>query len=289
MDGRLKFDPIVSYDGKGTFTLTGDAKDPSGISKIEISADINGVQRDLGTATLNPNGNFSFVDKVGAAAQSNIIATETKSNGDTIRQTADFALTADVTGQPYVAAEDVYNKKGELTNETFFKKNGEVLYKDTVHEHGNGTTAYTYSEGTYFDNKRYSSFTDVYSSDGQLLRTTYDNKGGAKFTDLDTPGQTVGSGHDETFNATGEGDTRFVFTPGYGQDTILGFKAAGSQHDKLDLPSSDFASIADVLRQTHNAGDGVVIHDATSGDTIRLAGVDKAELKAHKSDFSFHG
>ena len=79
-----------------------------------------------------------------------------------------------------------------------------------------------------------------------------------------------------------------MFTPGYAQDTVNGFVAGGSGHGVLSLSSADFASIAQVLHDTQNTAGGAVIHDTTSGDTVTLAGITKAQLKANKQDFSFH-
>ena len=83
-------------------------------------------------------------------------------------------------------------------------------------------------------------------------------------------------------------DTTFVFTPGYVHDTIEGLRLVGADHDTVALPSADFASFAQVLRDTQSTPNGALIHDNTSGDTLLLAGVSKTELAQHKADFSFH-
>ena len=111
---------------------------------------------------------------------------------------------------------------------------------------------------------------------------------------VNAPGQTVTSDFFDTFEVHDQGATRFVFEPGFGLDTIKGFAVGGGGHDTLDLLASDFSGdtdalrLADVLRHTHNVGGNAVITDPTSGDTVRLAGITKAELKAHPSDFAFH-
>ena len=63
-------------------------------------------------------------------------------------------------------------------------------------------------------------------------------------------GQTLDSQFEDTFANHGRGDTTFVFTPGYGQDSITEFRLAGPGHDSVELPSADFASFAQVLRDT---------------------------------------
>ena len=116
-----------------------------------------------------------------------------------------------------------------------------------------------------------------------------EHKDGSSSVFVTAPGQTVYSNFFDTFDVHAQGSTRFVFDPGHGLDIIKGFAVAGRGHDILDLPASDFASIADVLQNTHNTAGGAVITDPTSGDTIRLANVTKADLAHHKQDFSFHG
>ena len=82
----------------------------------------------------------------------------------------------------------------------------------------------------------------------------------------------------------------FVFDPGHTVDVVQQFRVAGVDHDTLSIPGVDFDnSIADVLRDTHNVGGSAVITDPTSGDTVWLAGITKAELKANQGDFAFHG
>ena len=88
---------------------------------------------------------------------------------------------------------------------------------------------------------------------------------------------------------TAQPGATYVFDPGGALDVVTRFQVDGAAHDTLSLPGSDFGeSIAQVLRNAHDTRDGVVITDPATSDTIRLAGVSKAELKANRHDFSFH-
>jgi len=134
-------------------------------------------------------------------------------------------------------------------------------------------------------------FTIPPAGDPEAVPTTADGGtfgSGPHTSVLTAPGQSVASNLDDTFDANGQADTRFVFTAGFGQDAVQNFVSAGHGHDILDLPHSDFTSIADVLRNTDNAAGGAVIHDPTTQDTIKVAGVSKTELARHKNDFMFH-
>ena len=113
----------------------------------------------------------------------------------------------------------------------------------------------------------------------QLDYDVYDVDASARTVDLQP--------FDDIFNR-GRGDTQFVFSPGDGLDVIHGFRVGGAHHDTLELPSSDFRNLADVLRHTGDVGGSAFITDPVTGDAIRLAGVTTAELKAHPKDIAFH-
>ena len=111
---------------------------------------------------------------------------------------------------------------------------------------------------------------------------------GAHTVEVKAAGQTLTSQFYDTFVNQAAADTTFVFDPGFGHDTIKNLLYGGPNHDTVALPSADFASFSQVLHDTQNTPNGAVIHDNTSGDTILLAGVTKAELAHHKADVSFH-
>ena len=255
----IMVDPTVTAQGYGAFTITGRASSTAGVNQVEISALVNGQNQDLGAATLNPDGTFSFTDQVGATSQSFITATQYDGAGGVASAGATFDLTAGIRGEPYAAEQDSYEPStNALTGQTFFRRDGSVQ----------GTTSY--------------------ASDGTQLISTTNRPNGSHFVLVSAPEQTVQSDFFDTFDANGQGSTSFVFDPGYGHDVVRGFGVGNDGHDTLDLPSSDFTGIADVLRHTQQTAGGVVIHDPTSGDTIRLAGVSKIELIHNKQDFSFH-
>ena len=128
---------------------------------------------------------------------------------------------------------------------------------------------------------------DAVESAASAVRiTTRDD--GSHVMIVDAPGQTVKSDFFDTILNRGQPGTTFVFDPGHGLDVVKRFRSAGTGHDTLDLPATGFASIADVLRHTRDVGGNATIVDPTWGDTVRLAGVSKAELARNRQDFSFH-
>lgn len=119
--------------------------------------------------------------------------------------------------------------------------------------------------------------------------TAVTNRNGSRTVDITSPGHTIASGYRDTFQVHGMAATTFVFDPGYGADVLNAFRLNGADHDTISLPGADFAnSIADILRHTQNVSGGVRIVDPTSGDSIRLTGITKAQLQHNRQDFAFH-
>ena len=233
--GAVSIDPDPAFLGHGTFLLTGTASSPTGVKSVEISAQVDGVETDLGAATLGADGTFTFKDDVGANLQSFITATETDTAGGSASESPSLSLRAGLGGTPYVAREDHYTPDGSAyTTSTLYRRDG---------------------------------------SSTEVIRS---------------PGQTVTSTAFDIFENHRQADTTFVFDPGFGIDVVGGFRLAGPGHDVLDLPSSDYTSIADVLRNTGDIQGSAFITDPKTGDAIRLAGVTTAELKAHPRDIAFH-
>ena len=138
--------------------------------------------------------------------------------------------------------------------------------------------------------KRYTAEQDIYNSDGSsILSSTYFREDGSKAVNVLTGGQTFSSSYEDTFLNHGAPENTFVLNPGFGSDLIRQFRVNGEDHDTLSLAGRDFHnSIAEVLHNTSNVGGATVITDPTTGDTIRLAGISKAQLVHNQADFSFH-
>ena len=121
----VSIDPNAAFIGRGTFILTGEASSVAGVKSVEISAKVDGVETDLGAATLNGNGTFSYVDHVGANVQGFITATETDAAGGTASYSPLTSLVAGIGGQDYVARQDDYTPDGlAYTTHDFEKADG---------------------------------------------------------------------------------------------------------------------------------------------------------------------
>lgn len=84
----------------------------------------------------------------------------------------------------------------------------------------------------------------------------------------------------------GLGSDTFVFTPGFGADTVVDFTVTGANHDILQIDHAVFANLDTLLAATTQAGANVVItvDDHTS---ITLQNVTKTVLQANPQDFHF--
>ncbi|WP_165361300.1 beta strand repeat-containing protein [Lichenibacterium ramalinae] len=129
----------------------------------------------------------------------------------------------------------------------------------------------------------------LFNPDGsEAIGLTNLHRDGSSTVKVGDGGQTFQTDFFTTFLNGSAPDNTFVFNQGHGLSVVDGFRANGTDHDTISLPSADFANVADVLRNTHNTAGGAAITDPVSGDTIRIAGVSKAELKANPGDFKFH-
>ncbi len=125
---------------------------------------------------------------------------------------------------------------------------------------------------------------------GEPGTSTVFRKDGSSAVSILAGGQTLHSSYFDTFNNGGAPENTFVFDPGHGLDIVQLFRVNGEDHDVLSFKGADFAnSIAEVLGNTHQVrGVGAVIYDPTSGDTVRLDGITKAQLVHNQGDITFH-
>ena len=281
----LSFDGNARFLGRGAFLITGTASSAAGVSAVEITASVDGTASDLGQATVRPDGTFAFIAHVPANGQDAISATLTDGAGAGTTAVAPFVFTTGIGGLPYHATEDHYDTtSGDYLGTTYYRADARVLYQSLYTAEPDGSASQTYAGGTHFRGKAFSSMTDIIAADGTPSEHVENGRDGSHTIDVLAPVQTVNAIGTDTIDATGQGSTSFVFQPGFGNDTVTGFATKGPGHDVLNLASADFAGIAQVLAHTRNTDAGAVITDTRSGDTITLAGVTKAELKAHAAN-----
>ena len=152
--------PDVYYDGRGTFTFTGTASSAGGVAGVEITALVDGVEQDLGAATVSADGGFVFTDHVGAAVQGYITATETDKVGGTATDSPLMSLRAGIRGQTYVAQDFDYAADGSVASAADIGKDGSYRvaveasgqtlssqYDDTFANGGHRGTTFVFDPG----------------------------------------------------------------------------------------------------------------------------------------------
>ena len=92
----------------------------------------------------------------------------------------------------------------------------------------------------------------------------------------------IGGGQaNQILTGNGNNDT-FVFSPGFGHDTITNFQPI---NDELQIDHSVFANVQDLLAATQDDGHGNAVITADLHNSITLQHVTVAQLQAHQSDF----
>ncbi len=282
----LAFDSTVSFSSPTTATLTGTVLDSAGAASIEL---FEGTT-DLGSATVNPDGTWSFTDNFAPGLHTALNAVATDASGDSASASSDYTLTTGTRsatpGQPYTAFQDRYGPTGTFEGQTFFERNGAVLFSSSFAALSDGGSSYRYSGGMFFKDKTYSSFVDVYDANGTLAQDIEINRDGSHIIEADASGQHVHSIGSDLF-ANNASNEHFVFSKGFGHDTIADFQVAGPGHDTITLPSSDIMHLGRIIGEARTVGGDTTLH-IDNHDSITLTGVTVSELEAHKQDFRFH-
>jgi hypothetical protein len=113
----------------------------------------------------------------------------------------------------------------------------------------------------------------------------------------------VGTGSDplsyhavETIDATTSGGEQFIFSAGFGNETINGFSASGATPDTIQLATSSFSyltagmtqaqDLAAVLAHATESSSGLTISDS-EGDSLTLAALSASTIAANPAAVDF--
>ena len=278
----LAFDPAITVSA-GVVTLSGTIS--SGVSGVELFEG----SMDLGAASIDPSAGtwtYSFHGDERTVTGIRAVATDQQGQQTAVSSGADLSI--GIPGQPYSIEQDRFDGvTGAYLGSTYFRQNGAVYLQSSVTGDADGGSAVTYSEGTFFRRKSYSSFTDHYDAAGMLTQHVETNRSGSHNIEIDGNGVTTLSLRQDRFTELG-GQTQFVFDPGVGHELITGFVVKGRGHDVVSLPDSDASRLASILAHAHTSGHGDTTISIGHGDTITFAGVSADGLRRHAGDFHFH-
>jgi hypothetical protein len=299
------------YGGKGanilTYLATGDGGD--GVNGFDPAKDVIDLSRIDGDLITPGIQNFTFIgDAAFNGAGPEVRYQLDPTNNDTLVQaalagdtTADFTITIQAL-TPLTTA----NFALTPAQSSAALANGAALSYTRVTTAAGAPVEYAYSN---VQGRAYTSYESFYGSGTPLVETDDLNlSSNANKLVLYEPSQTVtrgggtetltvGSGSDpltyhriETIDATTSTGEQFVFSSGFGNETINRFSASGATPDSIQLAKSAFSyltagmtqaeDLAAVLSQAARGASGLTIID-THGDSLTLAGVTPSMVAAN--------
>jgi hypothetical protein len=305
------------FGGQGANILTylaiGDGGDlASAFDPAKDVIDLSRVDGDILTAGVQ---NFTFIGSApfsGSGAEVRYQLNPT--NDDTIVQaalagdtTADFSIT--LAGLvPLTAA----NFALTSSQSTAALANGAALIYTQATTAAGAPTEYAYSN---VQGRAYTSYESFYGSGYENIEADDLNlSSNANELVLYDPSETVtrgggseslqvGTGSDplayhavETIDARTSSGEQFVFSAGFGKETINGFSISGTTPDSIQLAKAAFSyltpgmtqaeDLAAVMSQATRSSSGLTIHD-THGDSLTLMGVTPSLVAANPGMLAF--
>lgn len=265
-----RFDATVTVEGPRRATLWGTGADPGGVGAVNVAV----PGRDLGDAAVSGDGTWSLSFTARRSFGTGIEATGVDAAGNQVPAPSSYDLDFGIKGQPYGITEDSSDPKTEAyEGTTVFEADGEDLYRDTDAARPKGNSAYTYTAGTFFDDKAHSAFEDVYNAGWDIRFQEQHNTDGTVATLGQADGITVPNIPDNTITANGEGD-RFVFTPRAGRPPSPTSRRPARGTTSSPWWRHPVSPLAEVMRHiTLMGGDAIIHFNPTS--SIGLAGTSK--------------
>ena len=305
------------FGGQGANILTylaiGDGGDRvSAFDPAKDVIDLSRIDADLTTAGLQ---NFTFIGSAPFSGGAQVRYQLNPANGTTLVQaalagdtTADFSITlAGLT--PLTAAN--FALTGSQSSDDLANGVALSFSKVTTAVGAPTENAYTNVQG-----KAYSSYESFYGSGYENLAADDLNlSSNENELVLYNPSQVVtrGGGSEtlqvaamgsdplpyhpaETIDTTTSGGDQFIFSAGFGKETINGFNASGASPDSIQLATSAFSyltpsmtqaqDLAAVLSQATRTSSGLTISD-THGDSLTIAGLTPSMLAINPAMLEF--
>jgi hypothetical protein len=297
---------ILTYlalgDGGDIASAFDPAKDVIDLSRIDADILTPGVQ------------NFTFIGSAPFSGGAQVRYQVNPTNDTTTVQaalagdiTADFSITLDGL-VPLTAA----NFALTSSQSTAALANGAALTYTQVTTAAGAPTEYAYSN---VQGRAYTSYESFYGTGYLNLEADDLNlSSNANKLVLYDPSQTVtrgggsetlqvGTGSDpltyravETIDATTSTGEQFIFSAGFGKETINGYNASGASPDSIQLAKSAFSyltagmtqaeDLAAVMSQATRTSSGLTIHD-THGDSLTLTGVTPSMIAVNPAMLQF--
>jgi hypothetical protein len=299
-----------------TYLAIGDRGDRiSAFDPAKDVIDLSHIDADITTAGVQ---NFTFIGSAPFSGGAQVRYQLNPTNDTTTVQatmaadgtTADFSLTlAGLT--PLTAANFALTPSQSSTD----LANGAALSYKKVTTTAGAPTEYEYSNVQGEAYSSYQSFSSFASGFQSVETNDLNLSSNANDLVLYNPSQTVtrGGGAEalqvagmsseplsyhavETIDATTSGGEQFIFSAGFGKETLNGFNASGASPDSIQLATSAFSyltpgmtqaeDLAAVLSQATRTSSGLTISD-THGDSLTIAGLTPSMLAVNPAMLEF--
>jgi Ca2+-binding RTX toxin-like protein len=235
----------------------------------------------LGTATANASGAWSFATAHLTDGNHSFVAFETDGAGETSAPSAALAVVVDTQAPTPVFSNLVQNSNGTVTLKGTSEAHSAVSIYDGTNTTALGTVTTDANGAWSFTTGKLSNF--VHSFTAKAMDAAGNVGSGTGAALYGTNGNntlSVGPGNDLVTGRNGS-DT-FVFGTSFGKDVITDFQASGWHHDVLQFSHNTFSNFAAVLAHAAQVGSDVVI-TADAADTVTLHNVQLSSLQ--KGDF----
>jgi hypothetical protein len=311
------FGPQFLFGGQGANILTylaiGDGGDRvSAFDPAKDVIDLSNIDADITTAGLQ---DFTFIGDAPFSGGAQVRYQLNPTNNTTLVQaalagdtTADFTIT--LSGLTPLTAANFALTPSQSSADL---ADGVALSFKKLTTVAGAPTEYTYSN---VQGRAYTSYQSFYGSGYENLAADDLNlSSNSNELVLYDPTQTVtrggggealqmvGMGSDpltyhpvETIDAITSGGEQFIFSAGFGKETINGFNASGASPDSIQLATSAFSyltpsmtqaqDLAAVLSQATRGASGLTISD-THGDSLTIAGLTPSMLAVNPAMLQF--
>jgi hypothetical protein len=310
------YGPQILFGGQGANVLTylaiGDGGDlVTAFDPAKDVIDLSRIDADILTAGVQ---NFTFIGSAPFSGGAQVRYQLNPTNYTTTIQaalagdnTADFSITIEGLTPPTAA-----NFALTPAQSTAALANGAALSYTQVTTAAGAPTEYAYSN---IQGRAYTSYESFYGSGYENLDADDLNlTSNANKLVLCDPSQTVtrgggsetlqvGTGSDplayhavETIDASTSSGEQFIFSAGFGKETINGFSVSGTTPDSIQLAKAAFSyltpgmtqaeDLAAVMSQATRNSSGLTINDS-HGDSLTLAGVTPSMIAANPGMFAF--
>ena len=304
------------FGGQGANILTylalGDGGDEvSAFDPAKDVIDLSRIDADILTAGVQ---NFTFIGSAPFSGGAQVRYQLNPTNDTTTVQaalagdiTADFTITLEGL-RPLTAANFALTPTQSSTD----MANGAALSFTRVTTAAGAPTEYAYSnvQGTAYTSYELfygASYEDLAADDLNLSANanelvlydpsqTVTRGGGSETLQVGTGSDPLAYHAVETIDATTSGGEQFIFSAGFGTETINGYNASGASPDSIQLAKSAFSyltagmtpaeDLAAVMSQATRTSSGLTINDS-HGDSLTLTGVTPSMVAVNPAMLQF--